>query len=88
VDDILDTGNTLVSACEALQAAGVREITVMVTHGLFTGTTWQRLWSLGVDRIYTTDSTPLPDSLTACERIVVLPVAPLLAEGLHEREGP
>jgi ribose-phosphate pyrophosphokinase len=88
VDDILDTGNTLVSACEALQAAGVREVTVMVTHGLFTGTTWQRLWSLGVDRIYTTDSTLLPDSLTACERIVVLPVAPLLAEGLHEREGP
>jgi ribose-phosphate pyrophosphokinase len=82
VDDILDTGDTLVSACEALQAAGAREITAMTTHGLFTGTGWQRLWSLGVTRIYTTDSTPLPESLRSCERIVVLPVAPLLADAL------
>jgi len=82
VDDILDTGGTLVSACEALQAAGAREIVVMTTHGLFTGGAWQRLWSLGVRRIYTTDSTPLPESLTSCERIAVLPVAPLLAEAL------
>jgi ribose-phosphate pyrophosphokinase len=82
VDDILDTGGTLVSACEALQAAGAREITVMATHGLFTGSAWQRLWTLGVTRIYTTDSTPLPASLPASDRIAVLPVAPLLAEAL------
>lgn len=82
VDDILDTGGTLVSACEALQAAGAREIRVMTTHGLFTGAGWQRLWSLGASRIYTTDSTPLPASLVPCERIVVLSVAPLLASAL------
>jgi ribose-phosphate pyrophosphokinase len=85
VDDILDTGGTLVSACEALQAAGARAITVMATHGLFTGSGWQRLWSFGVTRIYTTDTTPLPPSLGSCARIVVLPVAPLLAEALTRR---
>jgi ribose-phosphate pyrophosphokinase len=69
-----------VSACEALQAAGAREIIVMATHGLFTGSAWQRLWTLGVTRIYTTDSTPLPESLTASDRIAALGVAPLLAE--------
>jgi ribose-phosphate pyrophosphokinase len=79
VDDILDTGGTLLSACEALRNAGAREIVIMVTHGLFTGHAWQRLWSLGVARIYTTDSTPLPEPLVLSERIVVLPVAPLLA---------
>jgi ribose-phosphate pyrophosphokinase len=82
VDDILDTGGTLVSACEALQAAGAREMTVMTTHGLFTGRGWERLWSLGVRRIYVTDSTPLPAWLASCDRIVVLPVAPLIAEAL------
>jgi ribose-phosphate pyrophosphokinase len=78
VDDILDTGGTLVSAGEALQRAGVREIVVMATHGLFTGTAWERLWSLGVTRMYCTDTTPLREQLVS-KPISVLPVAPLLA---------
>lgn len=81
VDDILDTGATLVSAGEALQRAGVREIVVMVTHGLFTGTAWERLWTLGVRRIYCTDTTPLPEPLIA-KPISVLAVAPLLADAV------
>ena len=50
VDDILDTGGTLVSCCEQLHS-GVRDITILVTHGLFTGTLWQKLWGIGVKRI-------------------------------------
>ena len=37
VDDILDTGGTLVSCCRELRRRGVGETAVMVTHGLFTG---------------------------------------------------
>jgi phosphoribosylpyrophosphate synthetase len=92
VDDILDTGGTLVSASEALQRAGVREIVVMATHGLFTGTAWERLWSLGVTRMYCTDTTPLREQLVS-KPISVLPVAPLLAAYLEPpaeeaRRGP
>ena len=79
VDDILDTGATLVSAGEALQRAGVREMVVMATHGLFTGTAWERLWSLGVTRMYCTDTTPLREPLVSGP-ISVLSVAPLLAD--------
>jgi ribose-phosphate pyrophosphokinase len=79
VDDILDTGATLVSAAETLGRAGARALVVMTTHGLFTGCAWERLWALGVTRVYCTDSTPLRESL-ASKPISVLPVAPLLAE--------
>ena len=48
IDDILDTGATLVSCCRELVRAGAKEIVVMVTHGLFTGTLWRQLWSVGV----------------------------------------
>jgi ribose-phosphate pyrophosphokinase len=58
VDDILDTGGTLVSCCHLLQQQGVQDITILVTHGLFTGTFWQHLWSLGVKRICCTDTIP------------------------------
>lgn len=86
MDDILDTGGTLVSACEELRAAGVRQIVVMATHGLFTGTAWERLWSLGVTRIYTTDSTPRPTSRLD-PRLAVLSVASLLASALAAAGG-
>ena len=58
VDDILDTGGTLLSACAELRRAGAREVVVFATHGLFTGERWRELPALGVQRIYTTDSVP------------------------------
>lgn len=82
IDDILDTGGTLVSACERLVAAGVQEIHIMVTHGLFTGEHWKTLWSLGVKRIFCTDTVPLSPDLTG--RIVTLSIVPLLEPLLRQ----
>ncbi len=81
VDDMLDTGETLVSACEKLQERKVKEIYIMASHGLFTGAGWTRLWSLGVKRIFCTDTVPLGASI-ATTNICVLAVAPLLREKL------
>lgn len=86
VDDILDTGSTLISACEKLQPQGVKEIVIMVTHGLFTGSTWQRLWSLGVKNIYTTDSIPKTKEL-ALTKIKILSIKPLLKEYIKSLDG-
>ncbi|HEU4975659.1 MAG TPA: ribose-phosphate diphosphokinase [Baekduia sp.] len=56
VDDIVDTGITLLSACELLRGEGVREIAVVATHGVLTGTSWLALWPLGVRLMLLTDS--------------------------------
>lgn len=74
VDDILDTGGTLTSACAALRQAGAQEIYVLVTHGLFTGERWRELPALGVQRIFTTDSVPTATA-HASELVEVLPAA-------------
>jgi ribose-phosphate pyrophosphokinase len=86
VDDILDTGGTLVSCCEQLQQRGVRDITILVTHGLFTGVLWQRLWSLGVKRIYCTDTVPQAKERPS-ENIRIVSVLPLLSQYLQDRSG-
>jgi ribose-phosphate pyrophosphokinase len=79
VDDILDTGGTLLSACAGLQRAGVQEITVLATHGLFTGERWRELSAHGVRRLYTTDS--VPSAREHVHGIVeVLPVGELIAD--------
>ena len=83
VDDILDTGATLVSACERLLCAGVEDIQIMVTHGLFTGRDWEELWNLGVSRIFRTDTVPTRAGPEEA-RIVTLSAAPLLAEALAD----
>lgn len=76
VDDILDTGGTLVSCCHRLRAHGVQEITIVVTHGLFTGEAWRQLLRL-VRTLHTTDS--LPDAAAhASEVVQVHSLAPLL----------
>ena len=81
VDDILDTGGTLLSACEKLVEAGVEEIAIMVTHGLFTGERWKDLRRLGVKRIFCTDSVPLAAGVCG-DDIVRLSITPLLAKEL------
>jgi ribose-phosphate pyrophosphokinase len=83
VDDILDTGDTLVTCCRALDAAGVTDIDVVATHGLFTGDRWRALSRYGVHRIFITDTVL---SRRRPEQAQVVPVAPLFApllDGSH-----
>jgi ribose-phosphate pyrophosphokinase len=75
IDDILDTGGTLVSCCRALRNTGVKRIGVIATHGLFTGECWRALLADGIEDIWITD-TVLSGRRPKKTRIV--PVAPLL----------
>ncbi len=86
IDDILDTGATLVSACQKLGEAGVEDINIMVTHGLFTGDRWKEMWRLGVKRIICTDSVPHAAGVDA-ERIERLSIIPLLGRELCALAG-
>lgn len=79
IDDMLDTGETIISCAEQLVKAGVKEIVVMVTHGLFTGEKWKKLFDLRVKKIYCTDT--IPQKVTE-ERIKILSVVPLLKREL------
>jgi len=85
VDDILDTGATLVSACEKLVAAGAEELYICVTHGLFCGQRWQDLWSLPVKHIFCTDTIPACTTIQDL-RITVLCIAPVLRDRLERLE--
>jgi ribose-phosphate pyrophosphokinase len=76
VDDILDTGDTLVSCCRALREAGVEHIGVIATHGLFTGERWRALFSEGVQETWITDTVL---SRRRPSQAQIVPVAPLLA---------
>jgi ribose-phosphate pyrophosphokinase len=86
IDDILDTGATLVSACEKLVAAGAEELYICVTHGLFCGKRWQNLWSLPVKHVFCTNTIPAC-TMIQDPRITVLCIAPVLRERLGRAEA-
>jgi ribose-phosphate pyrophosphokinase len=60
---------------------GAREISVVVTHGLFTGDAWRELFDHGVTVLHTTDSVPGAAARRSA-RIAVHGVRPLLEDAL------
>jgi ribose-phosphate pyrophosphokinase len=80
IDDILDTGDTLVSCCRALRDFGVQEIGVVATHGLFTGDHWRALLTECV-QVWITDTVLSPRRPPQAH---VVSIAPLLAPLLDE----
>ncbi|MDP4236900.1 MAG: ribose-phosphate diphosphokinase [Bacteroidota bacterium] len=86
IDDILDTGSTLISCCKVLCSHGVGEIVIMVTHGLFTGQEWKELWDLNVKFIYCTDTLP-PESYPVSKNIRLLSIIALLTEEIRKAES-
>ena len=90
IDDILDTGKTLISCCQLLKQKGVKNIVIMATHGQFSGNAWKNLFDLGVKKIFVTDTIPLPDQ-AKIPSIKVLTVKPLIRQyfaGLKRKVKP
>ena len=84
VDDILDTGGTLISCCRELRRRGARTIDIAVAHGLFTGDGWRELQGLA-RTIHVTDTVPEARSF-AGGHVQVHPVAAVLQAALTDLE--
>ncbi|MEF3405639.1 ribose-phosphate diphosphokinase [Agromyces sp. CCNWLW203] len=83
VDDLIDTGRTIVKAAEALKAAGAIGVVVAATHAVFSNPATEILRSDVIDRVVVTDTLPVPEE-KRWDRLTVLPIAPLLARAIHE----
>ncbi|WP_440709774.1 ribose-phosphate diphosphokinase [Herbiconiux sp. YIM B11900] len=83
VDDLIDTGRTIVAAAEALKANGATGVVVAATHAVFSDPATEILQSDFIDSVVVTDTLPLP-SEKHWDRLTVLPIAPLIARAIHE----
>ena len=83
VDDMIDTGGTIVKGAEALKKNGATGVIVAATHAIFSPPAAERLSCDAIDRLIVTDTLPLrPDQRP--EKLEVLSIAPLLARAIHE----
>lgn len=78
IEDIIDTGTTIINVVEGLKERGAKDVYVCATHGLFSGSALERLNHPNIKEVVITDSIILPDDHVG--RVKVLSVAPMLAQ--------
>ncbi|MBG6108270.1 ribose-phosphate diphosphokinase [Frigoribacterium sp. CG_9.8] len=83
VDDMIDTGGTIVKAAEALKEAGATNVVVAATHAVFSHPASEILQSDFIDSVVVTDTLPIPPE-KRFPTLTVLPIAPLLASAIRE----
>lgn len=82
-DDEVATGGSSVELSKLLVANGLQEITMICTHGLFTGRALERLSEIKqITEIVTTDTVPIPPE-KRLPHMTVLPVAPVFGEAIY-----
>ena len=83
VDDMIDTGGTIVKAAQALKANGAERVIVAATHAVFSAPATERLQDAAIDEVVVTDTIPLADE-KRFPGLTILPIAPLLARAIKE----
>ena len=82
IDDMIDTGGTIVAAAEQLAARGAEEVYAATTHGLFSGPAVDRLKNSVIGKVIITDTLPLPPE-KCIDTLEVVSVAPIIASAIR-----
>lgn len=82
VDDIIDTGGTLIHSVEALMSKGAKSISASCTHAVLSGPAVERINKSALQHVVATNSMPTADKEQECPKLKTLSIAELLAEAV------
>ncbi|PKB14214.1 ribose-phosphate pyrophosphokinase [Novosphingobium kunmingense] len=83
IDDIIDSGGTLVNAAQALIDDGAASVTAYLSHGVLSGKAVERVTTSALKELVITDTIQATEEALASPRIRVLSIAPLIGEAIH-----
>ncbi len=83
VDDMVDTGGTLVAAAELLARRGAASVRAIATHGVLSGPAIDRIKNSNLEELVITNSLPMTEEARSLDKIKVLSIAPQLAETIE-----
>jgi len=87
VDDIVDSGGTLLNAADALLEKGASEVYAYISHGVLSGGAVARVNNSNLKELVITDSIQPTEAVTASRNIRVLPIATLIGEAINRIAG-
>jgi len=83
IDDIVDSGGTLINAADALLEQGATEVYAYITHGVLSGTAVERVTASRLKELVITDSIQPTADVKAARNIRVLPISNLIGEAIR-----
>ncbi len=83
VDDMIDTGGTVIADAEAAKRAGATKVYVFATHAIFSKDAIERIMRSEIDRVFVTDSIYHDPEKLEAGKITILSSAPLLADAIR-----
>ncbi|GAB2746160.1 ribose-phosphate diphosphokinase [Amycolatopsis magusensis] len=83
IDDMIDTGGTIVKATEALLNEGASDVVIASTHGILSDPATDRLSNCKAREVILTNTLPIPEE-KRFPGLTVLSIAPLLARAIQQ----
>lgn len=83
VDDMIDTGGTIVKAAETLFEYGAKDVIVTATHGILSGKAAEKLQGSRIAEVIVTDTLPIVAE-SRFNKLTILPIAPMIANAVRE----
>jgi ribose-phosphate pyrophosphokinase len=83
VDDMIDTGGTIVKAAEALMKDGAAGVIIAATHAILSDPAVDRLKNCPATEIVVTNTLPIPDE-RKFDKLTCLSIAPLISRAIRE----
>ena len=82
VDDIIDSGGTIVNAVEALKKSGANEVYVFITHAVLSGDAVNKIKASKIKKLIITDSIDNSLKIKNNNKIEVLSISSLMSEAI------
>jgi ribose-phosphate pyrophosphokinase len=82
IDDIVDSGGTLVNAADALLANGAKDIYAYISHGVLSGGAVARITGSKLKELVITDSIQPTEAVRGARNIRVISIAGLIGEAI------
>ncbi len=82
VDDIIDSGGTIVNAAKALKGKGAKDIYVFITHAVLSGDAVNKIVKSQIKKLITTDTIDNSKKIGKSKKIEVIPIAPMISEAM------
>ena len=82
VDDIIDSGGTIINAVDALKKNGATDVYVFITHAVLSGDAANKIKKSKIKKLIITDSIDNSHKIKNNNKIEVLSVSSLMAEAI------